>query len=154
MTCWTWILGVQTYRTLNYGFFCNFVILFFNFTILYWFCYISTWVHHRYTCVPHPEPSSLLPPRIIPLGHPSAPPPSIQNRASNLDWQLISYMILCMFQCHCPKSSHPLPLPQSPKDFSIHQCLFCCLVYRVIVTIFLNGLGILNQQMQTSVYIK
>ena len=29
----------------------------------------------------------------IPLGRPSAPAPSIQNRASNLDWQLISYMI-------------------------------------------------------------
>ena len=23
-------------------------------------------------------------------------------------------MILYMFQCHCPKSSHPCPLPQSP----------------------------------------
>ena len=43
-------------------------------------------------------------------------------------------------QCHSPKSSHPLPLPQSPKDCSIHQCLFCCLVYRVIVTIFLNSI--------------
>ena len=32
----------------------------------------------------------------------------------------------------------PSPLPQSPKDCSIHQCLFCCLVYRVIVTIFLT----------------
>ena len=48
----------------------------------------------------------------------------------------------------------PLPLPQSPKDCSytsvflllshtsythlIHLCLFCCLAYRVIVTIFLN----------------
>jgi len=41
-------------------------------------------------------------------------------------------------QCHSPKSSHPLP--QSPKDCSIHQCLFCCLVYRVIVTIFLNSI--------------
>ena len=26
----------------------------------------------------------------------------------NLDWQLVSYMILHMFQCHSPKSSHPL----------------------------------------------
>ena len=34
----------------------------------------------------------------------------------------------------------PLPLPQSPKDCSIHQCLFCCLVHRVIVTIFLNSI--------------
>ena len=33
-----------------------------------------------------------------------------------------------------------LPLPQSPKDCSIYQCFFCCLVYRVIVTIFLNAI--------------
>ena len=32
------------------------------------------------------------------------------------------------------------PPPQSPKDCSIHQCLFCCLTYRVIVTIFLNSM--------------
>ena len=88
-------------------------MLFFNFTILYWFCHISTWICHRYTRVPHPEPSSLLPPCTIPLGRPSAPASSIQYRASNLDWRLVSYMILYMFQCHAPKSSHPLPLPQS-----------------------------------------
>ena len=91
-------------------------------------------------CVPHPEPSSLLPPHSIHLGRPSAPAPSIQYHASNLDWRLVSYMILYIFQCHSPKSSHPLPLPQSPKDCSIHQCLFCCLVHRVIVTIFLNSI--------------
>ena len=117
---------------------------FFNFTILYWFCHISKWVRHRYTRVPHPEPSSLIPPRTIPLGRPSAPVPSVQYRALNLDWQLVSYMILYMFQCHSPESSHPLPLPQSPKDYSIHQCLFfclfCCLIYRVIVIIFLNSI--------------
>ena len=113
---------------------------FFNFTILYWFCHISTWIHHRYTRVPRPEPSFLLPPHTIPLGRPSAPAPSIQYRASNLDWWLISCMILYMFQCHSPKSSHPLPFPQSPQDWSIHQCLFCCLIYRLIVTIFLNSI--------------
>ena len=99
-------------------FFLNF-ILFFNFTILHWFCCISKWICHRYTCVPHPEPSSLLLPHTIPLGHPSSPAPSIQYRASNLDWQLISYMILYMFKCHSPKSSHPLPLPQSPLYISV-----------------------------------
>ena len=104
--------------------FLNFV-LFFNFTILYWFCHITKWIHHRYTCVLHAEPPSLLPPHTIPLGHPSAPAPSIQYRASNLDWQLVSYMILYVFQCHSPKSSNPLPLPQSPKDCFIHLCLFC-----------------------------
>ena len=105
------------------------------FTILYWFCRTSTWIH-----IPHPEPLSLLPPRTITLGHPSAPAPSIQYHASNLNWWFVSYMILYMFQCHSPKSSHPWPLPQSPKDCSIHLCLFCCIAYRVIITIFLNSI--------------
>ena len=37
--------------------FLNFIL--FNFTILYLFCHISKGICHRYTCVPHPEPSSL-----------------------------------------------------------------------------------------------
>ena len=44
-----------------------------------------------------------------------------------------------MFQCHSSISSCPRPLPQSPKDCSVHLCLFCCLPYRVI-TIFLNSI--------------
>ena len=114
--------------------------IFFNFTILYWFCHTSTWICHRYTRVPNPEPPSHLPPHPIPLGHPSASAPSVLYPALNLDWWFVSYMILYMFQCHSPKSSHPCPLPQSPKDCSIHLCLFCCLAYRVIVTIFLTSI--------------
>ena len=110
------------------------------FRILYWFCHTSTWIFHGCTRVPHPEPPSHLLPCTIPLGHPSAPAPSIQYHASNLDWWSVSYMILDMFQCHSPKSSHPLPLPQSPKDCSIHLYLFCCLAYTVIITIFLNSI--------------
>ena len=72
-------------KRLSLSFFFN-LILFLNFTILYWFCHISKWIRHRHMCVPHPEPSSLLPPHTIPLRHPSAPAPSIQYRASNLDW--------------------------------------------------------------------
>ena len=113
------------------------------FTILYWFCHTSTWICHGCTLVPHPEPPSLLPPCTITLGHPRAPAPSVLYPASNLDWQLVSHMILYMFQCHSPKSSHPHHLPQSPKDWSIHLCLFCCLTYRVIVTIFLNSIYML-----------
>ena len=134
-----WLFSLFSLCILHLFIFLNF-ILFFNFTILYWFCHISTWVRHRYTRVPHPETSSLLPPCTIPLGSPSAPAPSIQYPASNLDWRLVSYMILYMFQCRSPKSSHPFPLPQSPEDCSIHQCLFYCLVHRVIVTIFLNSI--------------
>ena len=79
-------------------------IYLFNFTLLYWFCHTLTWISHRCTRVPHPEPSSHLPPHPIPLGHPSAPAPSILYPASNLDWWIVSYMILYMFQCHPPKS--------------------------------------------------
>ena len=120
------IFSLLSLNSWHFGFYIFFIliyfILFFNFTILYWFCHISTWICHRYTCVPHPEPSSLLSPHTIPLGRPSAPALSIQYRALNLDWRLISYMKLYMFQCHSPKSSHPLPLPQSPKDCSILVC--------------------------------
>ena len=58
-----------------------------------------------YLCSPS-WTSSLLPPHTLPLGRPSAPAPSIQYRASNPDWRLVSYMILYMFQCHSPRSPH------------------------------------------------
>ena len=68
-----------------------------------------------YMCSPS---QTLLPPHTIPLGCPSAPAPSIQYRASNLDWQFISYTILYMFQCYSPKSFPP-PSPTESKR------LFC-----------------------------
>ena len=38
--------------------------------------------------------------------------------------------------------SHPCLLPPSPKVYSLYLCLFCCLAYRVIITIFLNSMYI------------
>ena len=56
------------------GFFFFFLINFlFYFTILYWFSHTLTWIQLEYTCVPHKEPPSHLPPHRIPLGHHSAP---------------------------------------------------------------------------------
>ena len=105
------------------------------------FCYTSTWISHGCTCVPvHPELPSHLPPHPIPQGHPSALDLSALSHASNLDWWSISHMIIYMFQCYSLKSSHPCLLPQSPKGCSLSLCLFCCLTYRVIITIFLNAI--------------
>ena len=125
----------------NYSFsFFKFYYYFFYFTILYWFCHTSTCIHHGCTCVPHPEPHYHLPPHLIPQGHPSAPVLSTLSHASNLDWQSVSNIIIYMFQCYSLKSSHPYLLPQNPKDCFIHLCLFCCLSYKVIITIFLNSI--------------
>ena len=99
--------------------------------------YINMNPSQVYTCSPSwtslPSPFSYLP-------HGSSQCTSPKHPVWNLDWRFVSYMILYMFQCHSPKSSHPLPLPQSPKDCSIHLCLFCCLAYRVIITAYLNSI--------------
>ena len=104
------------------------------------FWHTFTWISHGCTCVPHPDPPSYRPPHPIPQGHPSAPALSTLPHASNLEWGSISHMIIYMFQCFSLKSSHPHLLPQSPKVCSLSLCLFCCLTYRVMVTIFLNSI--------------
>ena len=122
------------------SFFFNF---YFYFILLYntvLVCHTLTWIHHGCTCDPKHEPPSHLPPHNIPLGHPYASAPSMLYPASDRDWWFDSYMIVYMFQCHSPKSSHPLPLPLSPKIHYTHLCLFCCLAYRVIIAIFLNSI--------------
>ena len=70
---WTNIIRKSKWLLLFYLFiFLNFIL--FNFTILYWFCHISKWICHRYTCVPHPEPSSLPIPSlwVVPVHQPQA----------------------------------------------------------------------------------
>ena len=104
------------YSSLFFFFLCIYIFLIliftlFYFTILYWFCHTLTWISHKCTWVPKHEPPSHLPPHIISLDHPHAPAPSILYPASNIDWRFVSCMIVYMFQCHSPKSSHPLPLP-------------------------------------------
>ena len=151
-----WVVGFVSYHRTQMlqvfwtscGFFFFFkrnLFIYFNWrlTILQYcsgFCQTSTRISHGCTCVPHPEPPSHSPPHYIPQGHPSAPALNTLSHVLNLDWQSISHMIIYMFQCYSLKTSHPRLLPQSPKVCSLHLCLFCCLTYRVIVTIFLNSI--------------
>ena len=50
------------------------------------FCHTLTRIRHGCTCVPHPEPSSHLPPPPIPQGPPGAPAPSTLSHQLNLAW--------------------------------------------------------------------
>ena len=104
------------------------------------FCHMFKWINHGCTCVPHPESPFHLPPYPILQGFPSALALSALFHASNLDCWSISHMVIYMFQCYSLKSSHPRLLPLSPKVCSLYLCLFCCITYRVIVTIFLNSI--------------
>ena len=49
---------IDLFHFLSFFFNCFIIIIIFYFTILYWFCHTSTFIYHRCTCVPHPEPPS------------------------------------------------------------------------------------------------
>ena len=84
-----------------------------------------------------PSPTSLPIPSlwVIPVQQPQA------SCILHQTWTGDSFLIWYYTCFNAILPNHPpLPLPQSPKDCFIHLCLFCCLVYRVIVTIFLNSI--------------
>ena len=118
------------------GFIVSKTLFFFSYCSFFFFIVLVlpyiTWIRHGWTRVPHPEPPFHLPPCTIPLGHPSAPTPSILYHASNLDWQFVSYMVLYMFQCHSPKSL--LNTNSSLPFFLPSWCSICarnCAVHKI-----------------------
>ena len=74
--------------------------------------------------------------RVIPVHRPWVP--CLMHRTWIGD--LLHILVIYIFQCYSLKSSHPGLFPQSPKLCSLHLCLFCCLTYRVIFTVFLNSI--------------
>ena len=123
-----------------------FKLIYFNWRIItLQYCGVFFAIHqHESTTSAHvshyPDTPSHLPPHSIPLNCPRAPTLSALLHALNLHWSSVSHMIIYMFQCYAVKSSHRCPLPHSPKVCSWHQCLFCCLAYRIIVTVFLKSM--------------
>ena len=101
--------------------------------------YINMHLRRVYTCSPS---WALLPP-------PSPYHPSVSSQCTSpklpvscIEPGLAIHFLYDIIHVLMPFSQiiPHLPLPQSPKDCSIHLCLFCCLAYRVVVTIFLNSI--------------
>ena len=131
--------GLRLCYNLCFFFFLIKFLFLLYFTLQYCIGFAIHW--HESTTSVHefPNMNPIPPPTPYHLSG-SSPCTSPKHPVSNIDWHFVSHMIVYMFQCHSPKSSHPLPLPQSRKVRSIHLCLFCCLAYRVIITIFLNSI--------------
>ena len=98
--------------------------------------YASAMGVHVFPILNHPPTSLPIPSLwVIPVHQPQAS--CILHRT----WTGNSFLIWYYTCFNAILPNHPpLPLPQSPKDCSIHLCLFCCLAYRIIVTIFLNSI--------------
>ena len=130
--CYFYFLG---YKIISFFFYC----IFFNlnlfiliggellYSIVLVLPYINMHLPRVYTCSPSWTP--------VPPPSPYHHSGSSQCTSPKLPVSCIEpglvirflYDILYMLQYHSPQSSHPSPLPQSPKDCSIHLCLYCCL---------------------------
>ena len=126
------------------------VFFFFPFIFISWrlitlqycsgFGHTLTWISHGFTCIPHPNRPLPPPSPPAPSGSSQCTRPEHLSHASNLGCWSVSPLIIYMFRCCSPNTSHPCLLPQSPKVCSVHLCLFFCFAYRVIITIFLNSI--------------
>ena len=110
------------------------------FTILYWFCHTSINMNppQVYTCFPSWTP--LPPPSPY---HPSGSSQctSPKHPVSDIEPGLVIHFTYDIIHVSMP-FSQIIPSSFSPRvqDCSIHLSLFCCLTYRVIITIFLNSI--------------
>ena len=123
------------YGVLSYFFFfCKnlfYLFIFLLYNIVLVLPYINMNLPRVYTCSP----------TWTPLPVPSLWVISVhQPHASSIMPGLCIHFIHDIIHVSMPFSQIILPSPQSPKDCSIRLCLFCCITYRVIVTIFLNSI--------------
>ena len=123
--------------------FFKFIFIYFNWRLITWQYCISFAIHQHESAtsvhvlpILNPPPTSLTIPSlwVIPVHQSQAS--CIMHRTWTGDSFLIWY-----YNCfNAILTNHPPTHTQSQKDCSIHLCLFCCLTYRVVVTIFLNSI--------------
>ena len=106
----------------------------------------------------------MCPPLLDPPAPPSPSSPSVLSQgtgfgcpASYIKLALvisILHAVMHIFQCCSLKSSHPCLLPLSSDICSLHLCLLCCPVCRIVGTIFPytehNDLIYMHLEMMTS----
>ena len=80
------------------------------------FGHTLTWISHGFTCVPHPEPPSHLPPHPIPLGHPSAPAPRTCLMHPTWTGDLFHTWWYICFDAILSQITPPLPSPIKSKS--------------------------------------
>ena len=110
----------------------NFIFLLYNIVLV--LPYINMHLPWVYMC--SPSRTALPPPSPY---HPSGPSQCTSPKlpVSCIEPGLAIHFLNDIIHVLMPFSQIiPCSLSQSPKDCSIHLCLFCCLAYRVIVTIF------------------
>ena len=129
---------------LNIYYFFKYKFVYFNWRLIT-LQYCIGFAIHQHECttgvhvfpILNPPPTSLPIPSlwVIPVHQPQA------SRIMHRTWTGDSFHIWYYTCFNAILPNHPTlsPLPQSPKDCSIHLCLFCCLTYRIIVIIFLNS---------------
>ena len=100
------------------------------------FCHTLTWISHGCTCIP---------PSQIPLSPPSPSHLSGFSQCTSFEFPVscikLGLVIYFTYFTILFLSNHPtLTFSQSPKFCSLYLCSFCCLAYRVIITIVLNSI--------------
>ena len=118
-------------------FFLNFIIIIIIIIFTLQYC-IGFAIHqHASTKDVHVFPILNSPPTSLPI--PSLwVIPGHQPQASCIlhrTWTGDSFLIWYYTCFNAILPNHPPHLPQSPKDCSIHLCLFCCLAYRVVINL-------------------
>ena len=113
-----------------YYYYFSFIFISWRLIILQYcsgFCHTLTWISHGFTCVPHPDPSSRLPPHPIPLGLPSAPALStclMHHPGLVICFTLDNIHVSMLFSWNIP----PSPFPTESKSLfctSVSLFLFC-----------------------------
>ena len=109
----------------NRFYFYFFLILFYYLTLQY--CIGFAIYQHESTTGIHVFPILNPPPSCLPSGSSQCTSP--KHPVSCLETGLVTHFIYDIIHVSMPFSQiiPPIPLPQSPKDCSIHQRFFCCL---------------------------